>query len=53
MRLKKLEDINKIQNKIKFSSLYVLYDDFSKLDNKPSTFKKFFEIFKKLCNSFK
>ena len=44
---KKLEDINKVQNKIKFSSLYVLYDDFNKLDNKPSTFKKFFEIFKK------
>ena len=44
---KKLEDINKVQNKIKFSSLYVLYDDFNRLDNKPSTFKKFFEIFNK------
>ena len=44
---KKLEDINKVQNKIKFSSLYVLYDDFNRLNNKPSTFKKFFEIFKK------
>ena len=36
-----------VQNKIKFSSLYVLYDDFNRLNNKPSTFKKFFEIFKK------
>ena len=44
---KKLEDINKVQNKIKFSSLYVLYDDFNRLENKPSTFKKFYEIFKK------
>jgi hypothetical protein len=44
---KKIEEINKIY-KVKYTSLYVKYDEFKKLQNKPSTFKNFFELFKTL-----
>ena len=44
---KKIEEINKIY-KVKYSSLYVKYNEFKKLQNKPSTFKNFYELFKSL-----
>ena len=43
-----LNQSNKVQKTKKFSTLYVLQDKYEKIDNKPSTFKKFFEIFRTL-----
>jgi type III restriction enzyme len=44
----KVKQINEGQDKLKFTTLYVLQDKFNKLEGKPSTFKLFFEIFKDL-----
>ena len=44
----KIKKINEMQNKQKFTSLYVRDEKFRKMDNKPSTFSKFFEMFKSL-----
>ena len=45
---KNIKEINKAQDKIKYTSLYLLEDKFKKEVNKPSTFKNFFEMFKDL-----
>jgi type III restriction enzyme len=44
----KVKQINEGQDKIKFTTLYVLQEKFEKLQNKPTTFKTFFEMFKEL-----
>ena len=44
----KVKKINEMQGKQKFSSLYVRDEKFRKMTNKPSTFAKFFELFKTL-----
>ena len=44
----KIKKINEMQNKQKFTSLYIKDEKFRKMDNKPSTFSKFFEMFKTL-----
>ena len=45
---KKIEDINKTNDKSIYTSLYVKYDKFKNLSNKPSTFENFYELFKDL-----
>ena len=44
----KVKQINEGQDKVKFSTLYVLQEKFEKLEGKPSTFKTFFEMFKEI-----
>jgi len=44
----KVKQINEGQDKVKFTTLYVLQEKFEKLEGKPSTFKLFFEMFKDL-----
>ena len=44
----KVKQINEGQNKLNFSTLYVLQEKFEKLEGKPSTFKTFFEMFKEI-----
>ena len=44
----KVKQINEGQDKIKYSTLYVLQTKFEKLEGKPSTFKTFYEMFKDL-----
>lgn len=45
---KYLDDCNKVQSEKKYTSLYVLDNKFRNLDNKPSSFSVFFELFKDL-----
>ncbi len=45
---KRIEDINKKNDKSIYTSLYVKYDKFKNLSNKPSTFENFYELFKDL-----
>ena len=44
----KVKQINEGQDKLKFTTLYVLQEKFEKLEGRPSTFKLFFEMFKDL-----
>ena len=44
----KVTQINEGQDKVKFTTLYVLQEKFEKLEGRPSTFKLFFEMFKDL-----
>jgi len=44
----KVKQINEGQDKVKFTTLYVLQEKFEKLEGRPSSFKLFFEIFKDL-----
>lgn len=44
----KVKQINEGQDRLKFTTLYVLQEKFEKLENKPSTFKNFYELFKEI-----
>ena len=44
----KVKQINEGQDKMKLTTLYVLQEKFEKIEAKPYTFKKFYELFRDL-----